>query len=232
LIPLPLAIPAPETGLTSATVADQPILRGPNLAALADPALLRAFGEPSRSLTAAQTEAALIAASEEPPLDLLTGRYALRQGWLDACTVRHMVALALLAFGLFLLLTIAQIWKTNHTADKLESSARADAASQFPQAANPLADLSARVTAQRGGGAGFLPSIAAVTGALVADPQAELTSAQFDPSGLLQVGLRAPAMGDIGAIKTRIEAAGFVVELGAPITEQGRVVVSLKVRGS
>jgi general secretion pathway protein L len=232
LVPLALVVQPPETGLIGAMIADQPVLRGPRLAVLADPALVQAFGEPILSLSATQIDQALIFASEEPPLDLLTGRYAARRDWIDGRTIRLLAALALLALGLFAALTIAQIWKTNRTADQLEASARADAAKQFPQAADPLADLTARVTAQRGGGAGFLPSMAAVTSALTVHPQAELTSAQFDPSGQLQVGLRVPAIGDISAITTRIEAAGFVVEQGAPVTEQGRVVVSLKVRGS
>jgi general secretion pathway protein L len=232
LIPLSLAVQPPETGLVGAIIADQPVLRGPRLATLADPALVQAFGEPILSLSAIQVDQALITASEAPPLDLLAGRYAARQDWVDGRTIRRLAGLALLALCLFALLTVAQIWKTNRTADQLEASARADAAKQFPQAADPLADLTARVTAQRGGGAGFLPSMAAVTSALTTYPQAELTSAQFDPSGQFQVGLRAPVIGDIGAIKTRIEAAGFVVEQGAPVTEQGRVLVSLKVRGS
>ncbi len=232
LIPAALAVPASSDGLVSAVIGDELVLRGPQMAALADPALVQALGQPITALPTAQTEAALIAAAEFPPLDLLAGRYIARQSWFDAKTVRQLALLAVAALALMLATQVVQIWKTNHAATALEGEARAQAAGLFPQAIDPLAELTRQVAAKRGGGAGFLPTMAAVTNALISHPLAELTSANFDRSGVLSVGVRAPTPGDIAAIRQRIMAAGFAVDQGAAVSEQGRVVVQLKVSGT
>lgn len=232
LIPLALAIPAPAEGLASAVIGGGTILRGDRLAVSADPAFFTHFGAPTETLSEKQVTAALIGAATAPPLDLLSGRYAPRQGLLDAKGTARSIKLAALALALFLLLNLVQIWKANHAASQLEASVRSRAAAQFPQSADPVADLNARLVANQGGGAGFLRTMAVVSGAIAGNPLAEMTRARFDPTGTLEVGLRVPTLGDVAIITRQIEAKGFAVEQAAPSTEQGRVVVLLKVRGS
>ena len=232
IIPAALAIQAPDQGLVSATVAGSAILRGKQLAVAGEPGMIAAFGAPDHILSDAAVEAALVAAAADPPLDLMTGRYAQHQSVFDAKGLVRLAQLAAVALGLLLVLMVAQILATDHAAERLEESARARAAEQFPGSADPMADLNARLAASQGGGAGFLRTMAAVTGAISGNPLAELTRARFDATGVLEVGLRVPKLADVAGVKSQIEASGFAVDQGVPSTEQGRTVVQLRVRGS
>lgn len=232
LIPLALAIPAPTEGMISATIAGQNLLRGYRISAPADPAFIAAFGQPANQHSEKEIEAALIAAASDPPLDLLTGPYGQRQAWFDGKGAMQLAKLAIIALGLVLILALAQIWRTNRAASQLEESARSQAAAEFPQSADPVADLNTRLAAKLGGGAGFLPTMAAVSGAITSNPLAELTRARFDSSGTLEVGLRVPTIADAALVKRQIEASGFTVDQNAPSSEQGRIVTTLRVRGS
>ena len=235
LVPAQLAVAAPEVGFVEARIGSEQILRGACLAFCADDALREALlggAEPVR-LTEQQRDAALIRVADDPPLNLITGRFAPKRSWgVGGKFGRQIALLAAALVGLTLLIPHVQNWQMNRAASRLEAETAASAAALFPGSGDPAGQLKAAIVARRGGGAGFLPTLAAVSGAVSSTANVELTALRFAADGTLETTIRATNDAEAAEVRRKIEAAGFTVETGAETQNQGRSLQSIKVRGS
>jgi type II secretion system protein L len=233
LIPAQLLVPVPDVGCVEARIGQEDIVRSGHAAWLSDPALngvLMGEEMPTR-VSERQRDSGLLRMLDAVPLNMMAGRFAPRRSWSFAQGRR----LALLAAGLAfvtLLIPIVQNWQINRAAARLEAETAQAAAQMFPASGDPAAQLTTAITARRGGGAGFLPTLSAISAAASSTANVELTGLRFSADGTLETTVRATNAAEAAAVRNKIEARGFVVETGAETTNQGRLLQTIRVRGS
>jgi general secretion pathway protein L len=235
LIPAQLALADPGQGLVEATLGSELIIRGPQVAWLSDSILNDALsgGVKPTPLTERQRDAGLLKMLDCPPLNLIAGRFAPKRSWaLGFGNGRRLALLAAALVGLSLFIPHAQNWQLNRAAARLEAETSAAAAILYPESGDPAAQLRATITARRGGGAGFLPTLNAVIAAVSSTTNVELTGLRFFVDGTLETTIRATNAAESAEVRRKIEASGFVVETGVETMNQGRLLQSIKVRGS
>ncbi len=235
LVPAQLAILPPSAGLVAAQIGDEMIIRAPNAVWLSDPALDDALfgGATPMVQTERQRDAGWLRLIETPGLNLISGRFAPKRNWsLGAGTERRLALLAAALVGVSLLLPVVQNWQTNRAAEKLEVETAQAASALFPGAPDPAGQLRSQITARRGGGAGFLPTLAAVTSAVSSSANVELTGMRFLIDGTLETTIRASSAAETADVRAKIEAQGFVIESGAESQNQGRLLLPIRVRGT
>jgi general secretion pathway protein L len=235
LVPAQLAILPPNAGLLSAQIGDETIIRAPWAGWLSDPTLDAALGGDAAPVAQSerQRDAGLLRLIDAPGLNLISGRFAPKRSWsLGAGTGRRLALLAAALVGVSLLLPVVQNWQTNRAAETLEAETAQAASALFPGASDPAVQLSNQITARRGGGAGFLPTLSAVTSAVSSTADVELTGMRFLIDGTLETTIRATNAAEAATVRAKIEAQGFTVEVGTESQNQGRLLLPIKVRGS
>jgi general secretion pathway protein L len=236
VLPKSLLIDPPETGLRRLRGGGLDIVRGPTAAFAAEPDLVSvaAAGEPIETIENAAFEAALADVLATAPLDLRQGAFARRRRRrVDWRLVRRLALLGAAVVAVTLLIQLTLIMRYSFAADRLEGEAEAVARRALPRAAaiaNAPAQLSERLSALRGGGAGFGATAAAAFAAVRDTPNVDLGSLRFDRDGSLQLSVLAGGAGDIAALQQRLAAAGFLVSAGAARPGGGRQVADLTVR--
>jgi len=189
-----------------------------------DDVLTKAMGASDAvMLDDATVEAALIAALDDPPLNLLSGRFGPRSGWSDLASWRWVAGLALAVLLVSALIPLARAYALHRAAARLESEALGYARQADPQAADPLQTL------QKGAGSAFSARYAALAAALSAVNGAELSSLTLTPGGVIEARVRVAHQGELSALLTRLSAGGLVVAADPPTQEQGRLSVPLRV---
>lgn len=226
IVPSSLLLPRPDEGFVRGELFGQTILRSHNSAFLDEDGLtaLIVRDAPVTSLENGEAEAAMLPALAAPPVNLRQGAYAKRKRWaIDWALVRRLVNLGL---GILLVLLVTQlvlILRYNAAADATEVRTRALAATVTRGAgADPVRALDERLAANRGGGAGFPATSAAIFAAVRAIPNVELTSFDFGLDGSVKLGFAATSAADVGAILRQLETYGFDGTATTPRVEAGR----------
>jgi general secretion pathway protein L len=236
VVPESLLVDPPEEGLRRLPRGAVDLVRGPMTAFAAEPELVAVAvdGESIETIDAAKFEAALAAVLAAGPLDLRQGAFARRRRWrVDWRLMRRLGLLCAGILAVTLLIQFALILRYSYAADRLEADADAVARRALPRAAtiaNAPVQLAERLSALRGGGAGFGATAAAAFAAVRDTPNVDLGSLRFDRDGSLQISVLAAGPGDIAAVQQRLAASGFVVTAGAPRPGGGRQVADLTVR--
>jgi general secretion pathway protein L len=233
IIPAALLLPLTDTGLVSGDFGNGKVLRGPTTAFADDAVLtpLLAGGTVVLPLSAAQLEAALINAVASPPLDLRQGAFAARsKSGLDRALLRRWALLAASIVALTLALPFAQAWRINRAAAALEQDGAAQAQAIDPALSDDSA-INARLAAIHGGGAGFLPTYAAIAASLGNAPGVTLGGLRFDTGGTLTATVRAPNDGAVAALAAGLRTRGFSVTVNPSAENQGKRVADLMVTG-
>jgi general secretion pathway protein L len=235
MIPAQLAVHAPDDGFVVAQIGPENIVRGVHSAWLSDPALNGALMEQGTpiSISERQRDAGLLRMVETLPLNMIAGRFAPRSNWsFGVGQGQWLFAFAAALALVTLLIPIAVNWQINSAAARIEAEAAQVATQMFPASSDPAAQLTAAVTAKRGGGAGFLPTLSAVSAAVSSTANVELTGLRFSADGTLETTVRATNAAEAAEVRSKIEARGFEVETGAETTNQGRLLQTIRVRGS
>ncbi|MDB5681065.1 MAG: ral secretion pathway protein GspL [Sphingomonas bacterium] len=218
VVPSPMLLPRPDEGYVIGDVGDGRVVRGRS-SGFADEDGLTALivgDAPVEILDRDTLEAAIVAALNDPPLDLRQGAFALRRrAAIDWPLVRRLAWLIVAIMSVTLLITVVQIVRYSASAASLEAQADALARQGLARgetvndAGQQLID---RLTRLRGGGAGFSRTAASVSAAVAAVPGAEIAGLSFDPNGKLRVTLATQTQGQIVDVQTRLAAAGFTAE--------------------
>lgn len=230
MIPAPMLLPRPETGYLAADLGSETVVRGSASGFADEPVLtdLITAGSPPERLSRDAIEAAIIAAVNDPALDLRQGSFARRrrQVGVNWALLRRIIWMAVAALTLALITTLVLIAKHNLAAERIEAQADARAR-QGLRRGEPVSDaarqLDERVARLRGAGQGFTRTAATLFAALRAVPGTELTAIAFDANGDLRATVSAQGEAQVTDLKTRIEAAGFVVRTSVFQASGGRV---------
>lgn len=236
LIPAPSLLPVPETGFVRGALHDETVLRSAETGLAEDGTIspLVVGDAPVRTLDAAELEQAIAAAVASPPLDLLQGEFAPRTDWSAGSGYwRRMAIFAAIAGALTLAIPLAQWARLSMATASLDEQSATIAALALGErsASDDAIDrLQDKLADQRGGGAGFLPTLGVVTAAMESIPNVELGTLAFDADGTLRATVRANGQPEIDVLSRAIEGRGFTVNQGAPRTMQGRAEIELQVR--
>lgn len=236
LIPSPSLLPVPVSGFVRAELPHEIVLRSAHTALAEDGVIssLVVGDQPVANLGQAEFEATVAAIAEHPPINLLQGDFAIRTNW-EAIPGywRRTAILAALLVGLTLAIPLAQ-WMRLSTAtaelDRQSATIAAKALGETSGSDDAAERLQDELIDQRGGGAGFLATQAAVTKAIETIPGVELASLSFDPDGTMRTMIRATGRPEIDALRRAVEAHRFSVTEGTQTTTQGRAEVEFQVR--
>lgn len=236
LVPSPSLLPVPEEGFLRAKLPYETVLRssGTGLEEDGVVSLLVVGDAPVRTLGRDEIEAAIVAASEAPALNLLQGAFAPRTDWrAEPGYWRRMAIFAGTILALTLAIPVAHWVRISLATGKLDRESAEIAAAALKEAqpsSDSVARLEQKLAQQRGGGAGYLATQAAIVSAVEATPNSELSSLGFDPDGTMRATVRALGQPELDAIRAAIEMRGFSVSMGVPANVQGRMEVQMQVR--
>ncbi len=236
VVPAPMLLPRPAEGYVAGDFgAGRRVLRGVS-SGFADEDGLTALitaDAPVETLDREALEGAIIAALDEPALDLRQGAYAVRRrAAIDWALVRRLAWLGVAIMTATLLITLVLILRYNLSAAAMED--KADALARQGLARGETVNdagqqLTDRLSRLRGAGAGFSQTAAAVSSAVASVPGAEITGLNFDATGKLRVNLATQTQGQIVDVQNRLVAAGFNAEAGTFANAGGRMTGALTV---
>lgn len=233
LIPETLLLPAPEEGFATRDAGQLRLYRARDEAFAVEPELgeMLLAGRPA---VAIDGDDGLAEALAQAPLDLRQGPFARRRDWRVApARARRLAVLAAALLIVSLAIQIVAIARYIFAADAAEAETARVAAAALPRstgAADPEAALTQRLAELRGGGAGFGATASALFEGVKGTPNIELSSLAFEPDGTLRTTVQADSPAAVEALRQRVEAAGFLVDAGAPRSGGGRRVADLVVR--
>lgn len=236
IIPAPSLLPVPETGFVRGVIHDETVLRSAQAGLQDDGAVSRLVVEdaPVRTLDALELERAIAIAMTSPPLNLLQGDFAPRTDWsIPAGYWRRMTVFAGIVAALTLAIPLAQWVRLSMATSSLDAQSAAIAAKalgEISASEDAIDRLQDQLADQRGGGAGFLPTLGAVMAAMESMPNVEFSALSFEPDGTLRATLRAGRQAEIDVVRRAIETRGFAVIQGMPGNTQGRAEIELQVR--
>jgi general secretion pathway protein L len=237
IVPSPLLLPQPAEGYVRAALGDEVVLRGADSGFAEDEVLTPLITGDAvvTTLDKDALEAAVIAAVANPEINLREGEFARRRQWrLDLHWVKRTAWIVAALVLVSLLIPLTQIARLSWASATLEETSASLAQAALGEAVAPEAAVSAldaRLTALRGGGAGFTKTAAAASRAIEATANVELTAMTFDPGGTLRLTLRATSAEEIATAQARMRAAGLDVTSGPINPSQGQPIVETQVRG-
>ena len=229
VVPEPLLIPAPESGIRRFGA----LHRGPERAFALEPELaaLLVNGEAVETLEQEAFETGLAAAVERPVVDLLQGPFGPRRGVrIDRRRARRMAAWAAIGLLLLLVAEVVAILRYTWAADRAETETARIVASAVPGGGEGLANLDRRLAELRGPGAGFSITAAAVFEALRTTPNVELAAFSLQGDGSTRIELRGDQPAAIEDVARRLEDDRWAVESSGPRSAGGRQAAMLTVR--
>lgn len=214
VVPAALLLPRPTEGFVRGRVGAETIARDASAAFALDPAVapLLIDTAPLVELADEDVQAALVAALDDPPLDLRQGAFARRKprafDWALARRGAVLAGLILLASLTMALVTIAKLAADTR---RLDANALAAARTVVPDAASveqAEAALEARAQAQGVGGRGFGTTAARLFAALDQSPAAALTALEWVGDGTLRATVAAPTANDLDVAVAALRSAG------------------------
>ncbi len=236
VIPSPSLLPRPEAGYLSAELPGETVLRGPDGGFAADDAVsaLIVSDGPVAAMTREEVEAAIIAATDQPPLNLLQGEFAPRVIWIaEEGYWRRLGRYALIALALTIAIPIVKWGKLVAATSAMDAETAQIAATALGEAegtAQSIDTLRARLAERRGGGQGYLATQAALTRVVEATPNADLGGVVFDLGGAMRATVRGTSQADIDMVRNALISSGFAVDMAAPSNVQGRQQAELTLR--
>lgn len=237
IIPAPLLISAPDTGFARANLGHETVLRAARLGFAEDSVVSpMIIGDaPVTTLDRDAIEAAVIAATLSPEINLRSGEFMRRQAWqIDRGWLRWTAIIVAALVIVSLLIPLVQIVRLSWDAAVLEETSASLAQAALGEAVpaeNAVSDLDARLTALRGGGAGFIATQAAVSRAIESTANTEVSAMQFSPDGLLKITVRAASVAELEVVQAKLRALGLTVTPGPVNPSQGQPLIELQVRG-
>lgn len=237
IIPAPLLISEPDTGFARANLGHETVLRAARLGFAEDSVVSpMIIGDaPVTTLDREAIEAAVIAATRSPEINLRSGDFMRRQAWhIDRGWLRWIAIIVAALVIVSLLIPIVQIIRLSWDATVFEETSASLAQAALGEAVpaeNAVSDLDARLTSLRGGGAGFIATHAAVSRAIESTANTELSAMQFAPDGLLKITVRAASVAELEVVQGKLRALGLSVTPGPVNPSQGQPLIELQVRG-
>lgn len=229
MIPAPLLLPLPDTGVAMMTEADQLLVRGPHLALAGEPALVDLLvGDAERHwITAAQYDASLEARAAAA-IDLRQGEFVRTRRWRPRPGQWRRLALIAAAIPLVWVATQATLWlRESLAADRVEAQLVDAARRLLPRGAlvdagSAQAKVALRLSRLGGGDTGFVAMAAPLLASIEARPDLRIVSLNHaGPSGLSMV-VEAPTPADQAAL-----AAVPGVRVGPPRDDGGKTLVTV-----
>ncbi len=220
IIPEPLLLAAPETGVRTFSRAGLAVVRGRIRAFAAEPdiAALLIGAEESEPVSVEDFERDLGDVLAASPLNLRQGDYAKRRQWnLDKTYIRRVALLAATVLLVTLLIQLTMIARYSFAADALEREAVARARDAIPgtvEIVDPEGQLRTRL-AELGGGPGYGEQASAAFAAIRDTAGVELQAMVYDTNNNLQLTAAAPGQPELEALHQRMMAAGLIVTPGA-----------------
>ncbi|QLC23888.1 general secretion pathway protein GspL [Parasphingopyxis algicola] len=234
IVPEPLLLVPPETGVRTFRRAGLDTVRGPKRAFAAEPELAAILlaDEAIEPLTAEDFERELGGVLADAPLNLRQGDYAKRRRWkIDANYVRRVALLAATILLVTLLIQLTMIARYSFAADALEREIAERARDAIPgtiKIVDPDAQLRDRL-ASLGGGPGYGELANAAFGAIRDTAGVELQAMIYDANNNLQLTAAAPGQPELTALQQRMIAAGLLVTQGTVRDGGGRQIAEFTV---
>lgn len=220
VIPEPMLIAPPETGVRIFGRAGLNVVRGKARAFAAEPdiAALLIGDDESEPVRVEEFEKDLGAVLAGAPLNLRQGDYAKRRRWkLDKTYIRRVALLAATVLLVTLLIQLTMIARYSFAADALEREAVDRARDAVPgtvEITDPEAQLRVRL-GELGGGPGYGELANAAFAAIRDTAGIELQAMIYDTTNSLQLTAAAPGQAELEALQQRMMAAGLIVTPGA-----------------
>lgn len=236
VVPAPMLMTAPESGVTVLDDGAQWQVRGERTAFAAEAALAQMLiGDAAVQATDAATwQAGLGAALAGPAIDLRQGMFARARAWrVDEGRLRRIGVMALVLVGVLLATQVAGILRYGFAADRAELQLADAARSVLPRGTlvtAPRAQVAARLAQLGGDGGGFGGMAAAVVTALRDHPTVMLHSLEFSPANGMVAVMTVPAAGEREAVVAALAQAGLEANFGAPSQATGTPLVEMRVR--
>jgi general secretion pathway protein L len=236
VLPSPALLPEPDEGFVRAALPLEVVLRSASGGLREDGAVSAlVVGEaPLRTLSEEEVDASILAAAEQPGINLLQGEFAPRTQWVaDPGYWMRMARYAGIALALTLAIPVAKWVKLGSSTASLDREASEIAARALGEAAagpDAALRLRNRLAERRGAGAGFVPTEAVLARVIEMQPNAELSMMAFEPDGTMRATLRGTSQADLDAVRTGLESAGFAASLSGQTGNQGRLQAELSVR--
>jgi general secretion pathway protein L len=231
---VPLAA-VPMGALTTMVIGDQAATRTRDHGFAAEPALIAALGGGAAAdvMPATAISAALGAAVEAPPLDLLTGAFRARAP--SALTPEQRRLLLRLAAALLIvsaLVPLAQMVRWSWAARDADAAVVAMArAGDVPasDAASAETAIDQRLAVRGGGPLALSVPLSALIAAMQPVPGVAIQSLAYRADGTLSVTLAAPRIDDVNAVLLALQAKGYRVTAqpmtGADGLQKGSVTI-------
>ncbi len=236
MMPAPLLLPLPETGVTIADLDGQWHVRGARLALAAEPGLADVLisDQPRTHIDDDGWRAGLGGALAAAPIDLRQGEFAkARRLPIDLRRVRRIALVALALFAVVVATGLIDLLRQSTAADQTEL-ALADAARAALPRGTIITDPRAQVAARLAGLGGATPAFMALAAPVLAgmrDRQSiTFETLAFAPGSGLNATVVAPVAADRDALAAALSTQGLVVNMGAPREESGRQLVDLAVK--
>ncbi len=215
MIPAPMLLPRPDEGFLQADLGGDAVVRGLTTGFAHDPQLtpLVTGGVAPEPMTRDAIEAAIVAATGAPTLDLRQGIFAKRRrATIDWALIRRMGWLMVAILTVTLLISVVQIMHYGFAADAIER--RADLLARQGLARGETVNdaarqLDARLVRLRGPGRGFSATAAVIYSAIRNVPGTEVRALSFNAKGQAQVTIAAQTEGQVYDVIREIDAQGF-----------------------
>ncbi len=233
IVPVAALVPLAE-GWTVAEFGSERVIGRSGTVMPFEPALvghLVGVAEP-RELTETEMEAALVAAAEQPPLDLRTGKMARRRRIaVDRTRIRELALIAAMIPLIVLVWSIISIVKLNAATDRLNAQTlvvaeRAVGRPVTLEAAE--SDLSQQV-----GGAAYGGAMAPLTGlysALQSEQSVSSTELSYRADGTLSTTLAAPTVDANNRVLIAVQRNGYRITAVPRQAADGRSMVDITIR--
>lgn len=235
MLPAPLLLAEPETGVAVLDGGGDWQVRGHRLAFAAEPDLARLMigSEIVHQIDLADWQAGLAVRLAAPQVDLRQAGFARARRWrIDRQRVRRLALAGLAVIGLLVAAQVAAILRFGFAADRAELQLADAARSVLPRGTivtDPRAQVAARA-AQLGSGKGFSALAAALVGQLRDRPALALHGLAYAPETGLVASMTAPTPADRDAIIAALDAAGLDARFGAAGEAAGTPTVEITVR--
>ncbi len=228
--------PDPDT-LVRATIGDELLLRAADSAFIADPVLVEHIaGRETRVVDAsAETvEAGMIAACDDVPLDLRSGRFARKPAsWFDKDLAKRAAVLLAAILIISLLIAVARIGRLYAEIAGIDAVAEAQVAEALappPPLDQAIPQLDARLATLGGGPARLSTPMAALVSAMEPATTVGLDSVAWRGDGTLQVTLGAPTNEAINPVLLALQANGFTITAQPRAGTDGRALADISIR--
>ncbi|HKY80525.1 MAG TPA: type II secretion system protein GspL [Sphingobium sp.] len=235
IVPAALLIPAPMEGFNRATVGNDPVLRGRDVALAADLALPELLGDAAiHHVPAERVAAVAVAALAAPPVDLRQGDFAKRvRRTLDGRQLTRIMLWSGLILLASLLIALVGITRQHVAASSLDAESLALARQVLPSARDVVqaeAEMDRQLAARGAGAYAFTAPVAGLLGAMQDAPGVSLTALSRDPDGMIRATLAAAKADEINGVLLALQGAGFTITATSSQAPSGQTLADITVR--